>query len=66
MKPSMLLLADQVDVLVATDIAARGLDVSSLNTVINYDQPPDTATYLHRIGRTGRHRAGVSITFTNH
>src|SRR5699024_9377723 len=44
----------QVDVLVATDVAARGLDVPRIGLVINYDAPADSETYVHRIGRTGR------------
>ena len=52
------------DVLVATDIAARGLDVSQVTQVINYDMPGDPETYVHRIGRTGRAgRSGQSILF---
>jgi ATP-dependent RNA helicase DeaD len=52
------------DVLVATDIAARGLDVSQVTQVINYDMPGDCETYVHRIGRTGRAgRTGQSILF---
>lgn len=52
------------DVLVATDIAARGLDVSQVTQVINYDVPGDPETYVHRIGRTGRAgRTGQSILF---
>ena len=52
------------DVLVATDIAARGLDVSQVTQVINYDMPGDCETYVHRIGRTGRAgRTGQSIVF---
>lgn len=52
------------DVLVATDIAARGLDVSQVTLVINYDMPGDPETYVHRIGRTGRAgRTGQSILF---
>ena len=50
-------------VLVATDIAARGIDVDELSHVINYDLPDDPETYVHRIGRTGRAgRGGVAIT----
>ena len=50
-------------VLVASDVAARGLDVDDLGAVINYDLPSDADTYLHRIGRTGRAgRAGTAIT----
>ena len=50
-------------ILVATDIAARGLDIENLEMVINYDLPRDSETYLHRIGRTGRAGAkGLAIT----
>jgi superfamily II DNA/RNA helicase len=56
----------KVDVLVATDVAARGLDVSGVTHVINYDCPEDPDTYTHRIGRTGRAGAtGVAITFVD-
>jgi superfamily II DNA/RNA helicase len=52
-----------VDTLVATDVAARGLDVSGISQVINFDPPADSETYVHRIGRTGRAGAkGVGIT----
>ena len=44
----------QIDILVATDVAARGLDVDRISHVINYDIPHDTESYIHRIGRTGR------------
>jgi len=54
----------KVKVMVATDIAARGIDVSELHTVINYDLPDAAETYVHRIGRTGRAgRSGVALTF---
>ena len=54
----------KVDVLVATDVAARGLDVPRITHVINYDLPHDTEAYVHRIGRTGRAgREGTAITF---
>ncbi len=54
------------EVLVATDIAARGIDVSELSMVINYDLPNVPETYVHRIGRTGRAKAsGVAISFCN-
>ncbi|RKQ97031.1 ATP-dependent RNA helicase DeaD [Kushneria sinocarnis] len=54
----------KVDVLVATDVAARGLDVPRITHVINYDMPHDNEAYIHRIGRTGRAgREGVAITF---
>jgi ATP-dependent RNA helicase RhlE len=52
-------------VLVATDVASRGIDVKELTHVINYDMPGDVETYIHRIGRTGRAgKEGVSITFS--
>jgi ATP-dependent RNA helicase RhlE len=52
-----------VDTLVATDVAARGLDVDGISHVINFDPPHDSETYVHRIGRTGRAgRKGVGIT----
>ena len=54
----------QVDVLVATDVAARGLDVERIGLVINYDIPFDAEAYVHRIGRTGRAgRTGDAILF---
>ncbi|MBD3896825.1 DEAD/DEAH box helicase [Halomonas sp. ML-15] len=54
----------KVDVLIATDVAARGLDVSRITHVINYDLPQDSEAYTHRIGRTGRAgRTGIAITF---
>jgi ATP-dependent RNA helicase DeaD len=53
----------QTKVLVATDVAARGLDVDDISHVINYDLPQDPDTYVHRVGRTGRAgRTGVAIT----
>jgi superfamily II DNA/RNA helicase len=58
--------AGKVDVLVATDVAARGLDVAGVTHVINYDCPEDPDTYTHRIGRTGRAGAtGVAVTFVD-
>jgi superfamily II DNA/RNA helicase len=52
-----------VDTLVATDVAARGIDVSGISHVINFDPPADGDTYVHRIGRTGRAGAkGIGIT----
>jgi superfamily II DNA/RNA helicase len=52
-----------VDVLVATDVAARGIDVDGISHVINFDPPHDSETYVHRIGRTGRAgRNGIGIT----
>src|SRR6266545_4521908 len=54
----------KLDVLVCTDVAARGLDIAGLSHVINYDTPEDERAYVHRIGRTGRAgAAGVAITF---
>ena len=51
-------------VLVATDVAARGLDVPGINLVVNYDAPRQADDYVHRIGRTGRAgRAGIAVTF---
>ncbi|KTC89376.1 DEAD/DEAH box helicase [Fluoribacter dumoffii] len=53
-----------IDILVATDVAARGLDVDRVTHVINYDLPHDNETYVHRIGRTGRAgRSGVAVLF---
>ncbi|WP_419420354.1 DEAD/DEAH box helicase [Legionella sp. D16C41] len=55
-----------IDVLVATDVAARGLDVERVTHVINYDAPHDCETYVHRIGRTGRAgRSGVTVLFVS-
>jgi ATP-dependent RNA helicase DeaD len=54
----------QLDILVATDVAARGLDVERISHVVNYDVPYDTESYVHRIGRTGRAgRNGEAILF---
>jgi len=54
----------KLDILIATDVAARGLDVKRISHVINYDIPYDTESYVHRIGRTGRAgRAGDAILF---
>lgn len=56
----------QVDILVATDVAARGLDVDRISHVLNYDIPYDTEAYVHRIGRTGRAgRSGEAILFVS-
>lgn len=56
--------ARQVEIVVATDVAARGLDVEQISHVINYDVPNDVEAYVHRIGRTGRAgRSGVAILF---
>ncbi|MDN5790296.1 MAG: DEAD/DEAH box helicase [Micrococcales bacterium] len=54
----------KLDILVATDVAARGLDVERVSHVVNYDIPTDTQSYVHRIGRTGRAgRSGDAISF---
>ncbi len=58
--------AGQVDVLVATDIVARGIDIDDISIVINFDVPHDAEDYVHRIGRTARaDRDGQAITFVN-
>ncbi|MCA9121687.1 MAG: DEAD/DEAH box helicase [Planctomycetaceae bacterium] len=58
--------AGKVDVIVATDVAARGLDVQRISHVINYDLPFDSEAYIHRIGRTGRAgRSGEAILFVH-
>ncbi len=55
---------ERVSVLVATDVAARGLDISDISHVINYDLPATYEDYIHRIGRTGRHdKKGKALTF---
>ncbi len=57
---------DKLDVLVATDVAARGIDVALVTHVINYTCPEDDKAYIHRIGRTGRAGAsGIAITFVD-
>ncbi|WP_428312385.1 DEAD/DEAH box helicase [Hydrocarboniphaga sp.] len=56
----------QIDIVVATDVAARGLDVERISHVVNYDIPTDTESYVHRIGRTGRAgRSGDAILFVS-
>jgi len=56
----------KVDVLVATDVAARGIDVENVTHVVNYQCPEDEKTYVHRIGRTGRAgNTGVAVTFVD-
>ncbi len=58
--------SSQVQVLVATDIAARGLDVDNISHVFNFDMPQDAETYIHRIGRTGRAgQRGTAISFVS-
>ena len=59
--------AGKIDILVATDVAARGLDVERVTHVVNYDVPYDTESYVHRIGRTGRAgRNGQAVSLVNH
>ncbi|PWQ97188.1 DEAD/DEAH box helicase [Leucothrix pacifica] len=54
----------RIDIMIATDVVARGLDVERISHVINYDMPHDTESYIHRIGRTGRAgREGTAILF---
>jgi superfamily II DNA/RNA helicase len=56
----------KVDTLVATDVAARGIDIANISHVINFDPPPDRDAYVHRIGRTGRAgRPGIGITLVD-
>ncbi|MGN0040799.1 MULTISPECIES: DEAD/DEAH box helicase [unclassified Rhodococcus (in: high G+C Gram-positive bacteria)] len=58
--------AGKIDVLVATDVAARGIDIDDVTHVINYQCPEDEKTYVHRIGRTGRAgRTGIAITLVD-
>lgn len=55
---------DRINILIATDVASRGLDIPNVSHVINYDQPESYDTYIHRIGRTGRaDKKGTAITF---
>jgi ATP-dependent RNA helicase DeaD len=57
----------KTDILIATDVAARGLDVERISHVVNYDIPQDAESYVHRIGRTGRAgRSGEAILFVSH
>ena len=56
----------RIDILIATDVAARGIDIDDITHVVNYDIPQDHEAYVHRIGRTGRAgRKGVAITLIN-
>jgi superfamily II DNA/RNA helicase len=55
---------DKISILIATDVAARGLDIPDVTHVINYDVPQTYETYVHRIGRTGRSgKKGIALTF---
>jgi ATP-dependent RNA helicase RhlE len=57
----------RIDILAATDVASRGIDVSDISHVINYDIPDTVDSYTHRIGRTGRaHESGEAFTFVSH
>jgi ATP-dependent RNA helicase RhlE len=58
--------ADQIKILLATDVLARGIDIADVSHVINYDTPETQEDYVHRIGRTGRaEKSGCAITFVN-
>lgn len=55
-----------MQILVATDVAARGLDIPDVSLVVNYDTPQNIEDYVHRIGRTGRAgNTGVAVSFIN-
>jgi len=55
---------DYVNILIATDVASRGLDINNITHVINYDMPENYDDYIHRIGRTGRAgKKGYALTF---
>ncbi len=57
---------NRVEILVATDVAARGLDIPNVSHVINFDLPGSYEDYIHRIGRTGRaDKTGTALTFIN-
>jgi len=57
---------DRVQVLLATDVVSRGLDINNVTHVINYDLPETYADYVHRIGRTGRaDKSGIALTFVD-
>jgi superfamily II DNA/RNA helicase len=58
--------SNQINILLATDVASRGLDIHNVSHVINYDLPNSYEDYIHRIGRTGRANAqGVALTFVS-
>lgn len=58
--------ASRIDILVATDIVARGIDIDDITMVVNYDVPHDAEDYVHRVGRTARADAdGEAITFVS-
>jgi ATP-dependent RNA helicase RhlE len=57
---------DEINILIATDVAARGLDINNISHVINYDTPDNHEDYVHRIGRTGRgDKKGIALTFVH-
>lgn len=65
-KRARYLQAGRKDVLVATDVASKGLDFPDIQHVINYDMPDEIENYVHRIGRTGRcGKTGIATTFIN-
>ena len=57
---------DEIQILLATDVASRGLDISDVTHVINYEMPQSLDDYIHRIGRTGRAgKKGTALTFVD-
>jgi ATP-dependent RNA helicase DDX20 len=57
----------KVRVIVSTDVMARGVDFDRVNLVVNVDLPPDAATYVHRVGRTGRFGSrGIAVALVSH
>jgi len=57
---------NSIKILVATDVAARGLDIKDISHVINFDEPATYEDYIHRIGRTGRiGKKGIALTFVS-
>ena len=64
MKALNLFRLNQLQVLVATDVVARGMDIEDVSHVVNYDEPESYTDYVHRIGRTGRaNKSGKALTF---
>lgn len=57
---------DEINIIIATDVASRGLDISGLDLIVNFDVPRNGEDYMHRIGRTGRmHKTGMAVTLVN-
>ena len=57
---------DDLNIMIATDVASRGLDIKDLDLIINFDVPQNGEDYMHRIGRTGRmHETGLALTLVN-